>query len=348
MSLCRERLENGNGTDDSHDTGRDNLGGTGSDGSGSGGRSNRSSTRGNNRGRAGRLGTSASGADRGRAVASSRLDERTVAVKGSVSEALRVLSSTGGHVGTRSRAARVVLVSAHLSAVLGLSRGGRSSGRSVTGRDNGSSGGVVDTSDSDGTGLGDGDGLVAVGQGGLLRAVGGQLGDNLGGVGRASRLDTLVASSGLNELAALPRVVAEASSVLGSAERHVGIGGNAALIELVGAHLSAVTSVSGLGRRSISSGGSDGLGDGARAVLDGEGGGLGDSVGLVTVGEGGGTRAVGGQVSDDLGGVVDGLVGRRSIVRRSVGSADEGGSESGSLDETHYDGWLLFWLVVKY
>jgi len=276
-------------------------------------------------------------------VAGSRLDKRTVAVEGSVSEALGVLSSAGSLVGAGSRAARVVLVSAHLSTVLGLSGGGRSGGRSVTGGGNARGGGVVNTSDSDGTGLGNGDGLVAVGKSGLLRAVGGQLGDDLSGVDGLDRLGglgTLVASSRLDELAALPRVEAKALSVLGGALGHVGTGSNAALIELVGAHLSAVAGVGRLGR-SIASSGGNGLGDGARAVLNGEGGGLGDSVGLVTVGQGGGSRAVGGQVSDNLGGVVDSLVGRRSIVRRGVGGTEEGASESGSLDETHCDGWLM-------
>lgn len=273
-------------------------------------------------------------------MAGSGLDERTVAVEGSVSEALGVLSSAGSLVGAGSRAARVVLVSAHLSTVLGLSGGGRSSGRSVTGGGDARGGGVVNTSDSDGTGLGDGDGLVAVGKSGLLGAVGGQLGDDLSGVDGLGGLSTLVASGRLDELAALPRVVAKALSVLGGALGHVGIGSNAASIELVGAHLSAVAGVGRLGR-SITGSGGDGLGDGARAVLDGEGGGLGDSVGLVTVGQGGGLGAVGSQVSDDLGGVVDGLVGRRSIVRRGVCGTEEGASESGSLDETHCDGWLL-------
>lgn len=46
-----------------------------------------------------------------------------------------------------------------------------------------------------------------------------------------------------------------------------------------------------------------GLGDGARAVGDGQGGGLSDGVGLAAVGDLGGLRAVGGQGSDDLGGV---------------------------------------------
>jgi hypothetical protein len=336
MTLIREHLEKGKGTNNSNDTGRDNLGGTSSDGSGSGGRSTSASTRGDDRRGVStrRLGTSTGGTSR-RTVAGSGLNERTVLVEGSIAKALGVLSSAGGLVRTSSDAASIELVSAHLSTVLSLSRGGRSSGRSVASRDNGGSGGVVDTSDGDGARLGDGDGLVAVGESGLLGAVGGQLGDNLGGVSRTSGLRTLVASSGLLELATLPGVVAEASSVLSGALSHVGIGSNAALIELVGAHLSAVASVSRLGR-SIASSGGNGLGDGARAVLNGEGSGLGDSVSLVTVGEGGSTRAVGGQVSDDLGGVVNGLVRRRSIVRRSVGSAEKGGSESGSLDETHF------------
>lgn len=276
-------------------------------------------------------------------MASSGGDERTLTVEGRVAEALRVGGSAEGHVGVRGDTALVVLVSAHLSAVLGLSGSGRSGGRSIAGRLDGDGGDVVDTSDGDGTGLGNGDGLVAVGEGGLLGAEGGHSSDSLGGARNASGLSTAsLASSGLDELAALPRVVVEAASVLSSAGGHVGIRGDTAVVVLVVADVNALTTVGGLGGRSIAGGGSDGLGDGARAVLNGEGGGLGDSVGLVAVGQGGGTGAVGGQVSDDLGGVVDGLVGRRSVVRSGRGGSEENAGDGGSLNETHCDGWFVY------
>jgi hypothetical protein len=93
-----------------------------------------------------------------------------------------------------------------------------------------------------------------------------------------------------------------------------------AVIVLISAHLSAFTIVGRLGRSIASaSGGSNGLGDGA--VLDGEGGGLGDSVGFVAISESGNIGIVVGQVSDDLSGVVDGLVRRRLVVRRCQGHA---------------------------
>lgn len=277
-------------------------------------------------------------------MASSGGDERTLTVEGRVAEALRVGGSTERHVGVRGDTALVVLVSAHLSAVLGLSRSGRSGGRSVAGRLDGDGGDVVDTGDGDGTGLGNGDGLVAVGESGLLRAEGGHSSDSLGGARNTGGLGTVasLASSGLDELAALPRVVVEAASVLSSAGGHVGIRGDTAVVVLVVADVNALTSVGGLGGRSIAGGGSNGLGDGARAVLNGEGGGLGDSVGLVAVGQGGGTGAVGGQVSDDLGGVVDGLVGRRSVVRSGRGGSEENAGDGGSLNETHCDGWFVY------
>ncbi|KAI6765867.1 hypothetical protein HG530_006937 [Fusarium avenaceum] len=301
----------GNSTENGEDTGRDDLSGTSSDGSRSRGRRSVTAAGG---GLGGDNGGSGTGRTSGGGVASSGGDERTLTVEGRVAEALRVGGSTERHVGVRGDTALVVLVSAHLSAVLGLSRSGRSGGRSVAG------------------------------ESGLLRAEGGHSSDSLGGARNTGGLGTVasLASSGLDELAALPRVVVEAASVLSSAGGHVGIRGDTAVVVLVVADVNALTSVGGLGGRSIAGGGSNGLGDGARAVLNGEGGGLGDSVGLVAVGQGGGTGAVGGQVSDDLGGVVDGLVGRRSVVRSGRGGSEENAGDGGSLNETHCDGWFVY------
>lgn len=330
-------LEHGKSTNDGNDTGRDNLGGTSSDDVSRG--SSRRSTSG--LGTGGRVvGGSGSrlggnGSDR----ASSGGDERTLTVEGRVAKALSVGSSAVRHVGVSTGAALVVGVGALLSTALVLS-GRRRLGGNVAGRDNGLGGGEVAVRDGDSAGSSDGDGLVAVGEGGGLRAVGGDSGDNLGGVD-SSGLSTGVARGRLDELAALPGVVVQAGSVLSSAGSHVGVGGDTAVIVLVRAHLSAVLGVSGLGRSSIASAGSNGLGDGARAVLDGEGGGLSDGVGLLAVGESGGLRAVGGQVSDDLSGVLDGLVGGGSIVGGGGGSADEDAGDGGRLDETHFDGLVL-------
>jgi hypothetical protein len=85
------------------------------------------------------------------------------------------------------------------------------------------------------------------------------------------------------------------------------------------------------------------LGDCARAVGDGEGGGLSDGVSLVAVSKSGGLRAVGGDGSHDLGGVLS-TVTVGGVVRRGIGSSDEEASSSSSLEERHFDG--CFWRVV--
>lgn len=82
--------------------------------------------------------------------------------------------------------------------------------------------------------------------------------------------------------------------------------------------------------------GVDWLGDGARAVGDGEGGGLSDGVGLAVVGDLGGSRAVGGELSDDLSHV--------GSVGVGLGNGSEA-SGSSSDDETHVDSvdWCCWW-----
>ena len=134
------------------------------------------------------------------------------------------------------------------------------------------------------------------------------------------------ASRGCDEGAVGPGVVAEAGSVLSRAGRHVGLGLGAAGVELGGALGRAVGRARGDG---VSG---DGLADGARAVGDGQRGGLGDGVGLVAMGQGGGLGAVGGELSDNLGGVDD-LRSGGGLDRLGDGARAVGDGESSSLGD---------------
>lgn len=292
------------------------------------------------RGRTGGSRASGSGTSRGRASgrASSRGLERAVIAEGAVAQALSVLGSTGGHVGTRSAAAHVVGISALLGAVVGRGAGlGRS--RAVRLAD-----GARAVSDGEGGGLGDGVGLVVVRESGGLRAVGGDGGHDLSGVDGLGGSRLLGASSGSNQRAVVTeRAVAQALGVLGGAGSHVGTLGNTALV----VSLVAVLSASILGR--ASGGGLGGLADGAGAVGDGQSARLSDDVVLAAKDEAGGAGAVGGVDVVHLGDG-DGTVGRAGGNRdrtRSGGGLGSGEASKGKDDGVlgvHFEGFVGWFL----
>lgn len=113
------------------------------------------------------LGLSAAGSDRGVGT-----------IEGVEVEALGVLRTAVSEVGIRSATALIVLLGALLSTLILRRAGGL---RGVGGLD-----GLADSAravgDGEGGGLGDGVGLVAVGEGRGSRAVGGELGHDLSGV----------------------------------------------------------------------------------------------------------------------------------------------------------------------
>lgn len=297
--------------------------------SGSAARGNGNGSRGDGHGRSasGRSGNSSSGRAAGRA--GSRSDQRAVAVEGAVAEARSITSSTGGHVGTGLATALVVSISAHLGAGSSRARGDGAGGNVRLGDGAGAVG------DGEGGGLGDSVGHVVVGQSRGLRAVGGDGGDDLGGVHGAGSTGRLGASSRGDQRSITAKgVVAQARGIAGSTSSHVGIGLTAALV------VGSVASLSALILGSCGGCGSDRLADGARAVSDGQGCGGRDGVGLVVVGEGSGGRAVGSQGSDNFGGVDDvasGGVGDAAVVSIVGGGLNEAGSQQkgNSSAETH-------------